>query len=308
VLPLFYAELTVVLNSLENVTHEIIFVDDGSTDATLQTLKDLAQGDETIQICALARNFGHQVALAAGLDMAECDAVIMMDVDLEHPPALLPEMVEKWRDGYDIVSAVRRDVHQSLWKKTTSRAFYRLVNLLSTTHVPHDVADFCLLSRPVYSELRSMRERHRFVRGMVSWLGFHRAFVHYNVGKRAAGVSKYTGPKMFAMALDAIFSFSSLPLRLATRVGLFITFSGAVYLAWILVRFFLVRDAVPGWASLIGVTLVLGGSQLLFLGLIGEYLARVFEEVKGRPLYVRKWSTNEAKSTEAREKAGDDPS
>ncbi|MDH3217451.1 MAG: glycosyltransferase family 2 protein [Candidatus Krumholzibacteria bacterium] len=289
VIALFYDELREVLGSLDNLDYEIIFVDDGSSDETLDRLNTLAEQDGRVRICSLSRNFGHQVALTAGLDYARGDAAIMLDTDLQHPPQLIREMVEKWRSGYDIVSAVRRETASATWlKNVTSKGFYFILNKLSPTDVPEGVADFTLLSSRVYRELRDMRERNRFIRGMISWMGFKREFVYYDARDRAAGVSKYTFPKMLSMAADALLSFSSTPLRLATLVGIFITFLGFVYLAWIIARAILVGDLVVGWTSLIAVSLILGGCQLLFIGLIGQYLARVFDEVKGRPIYVLK--------------------
>jgi dolichol-phosphate mannosyltransferase len=298
VIDLFYSELTAVLASLDRVRYEIIFVDDGSSDATLDRLNALAKNDSRVRVCSLSRNFGHQVALTAGLDFARGDAVIMMDTDLQHPPELIPEMIEKWRAGFDIVSAVRRHTRGASWfKNLTSKGFYVVVNKLSPTEIPAGVADFTLLSARVYRELRDMRERHRFVRGMISWMGFKRDFVYYEARDRAAGTSKYTFPKMASMALDAVLSFSSTPLRVATTIGIVITLLGFVYLMWIALRAILVGDLVVGWASLIAVSLILGGCQLLFIGLIGQYLARVFDEVKARPIYLLRQipeeSTNE---------------
>ena len=285
----FYDELRAALDGIEDIEWEVIFVDDGSTDDTLAKLNALARDDGRVRVASLSRNFGHQIALTAGLDSATGDAVVMLDSDLQHPPELIPEMIAKWREGYDVVSAVRNsgDV-VPFFKDITSKGFYRLLNRMSPTPVAPEVADFSLLARPVYESLRTMREQHRFVRGLISWTGFRRAFVTYTVRPRPAGRSKYTWRRMRHMALDAIFAFSSTPLRLATRIGFMVTIAGFGYLAWILGRALIVKDLVPGWASLIGVTLVLGGCQLLFIGLIGEYLARVFDEVKGRPLYVQK--------------------
>ncbi len=289
VIDLFYRELVGVLKTLRDVDVEIVCVDDGSSDRTLERLNAIARDDRNVRVVSLSRNFGHQVALTAGLDFARGDAVIMMDTDLQHPPALIPEMVEKWRAGFDIVSAVRRDTDGASWfKNVTSRTFYFVLNRMSPTAIPQGVADFTLLSSRVYPQLRDMRERHRFVRGMISWMGFTRAFVYYDARARAGGVSKYTFPRMVSMAFDAVLSFSSTPLRLATGIGLFVTFLGFLYLIWIVLRAILVNDLVVGWASMIAVSLILGGCQLLFIGLIGQYLARVFDEVKGRPIYVAK--------------------
>ena len=197
-------------------------------------------------------------------------------------------LLEKWREGFDIVSALRTNDQGSWYKNASSNAFYKLLNFLSDTEVPRGAADFCLLSRRVVDSLNEMPERHRFLRGMVSWVGFDRAFVPFECGERAAGKSKYTTLRMLAFALDAVFSFSSQPLRLALRLGIAIMLAGFVYLIVTIGWGLLTGGLVPGYASLIGVMLILGGCQLAFIGLIGQYLARVFEEVKGRPAYLVK--------------------
>lgn len=287
----FYEKLSNTLQTIDGIEYEIIFVDDGSGDETLSILNGLAERDSRVLVCSLARNFGHQIALTAGLDFACGEAVIMMDTDLQHPPELIPEMVQKWKSGFDIVSAVRKESAGTSWfKNITSRGFYSLLNRLSRTHIPAGVADFNLLSRKVYVVLRGMRERHRFVRGMISWMGFNRAFVYYTAPMRTAGKSKYTFLKMMSMAADAVLSFSSAPLIIATRIGIFITLLGFIYLSWILFKALFTDSLVIGWASLIAVSLILGGCQLLFIGLIGQYLARIFDETKGRPVYVLKQS------------------
>jgi dolichol-phosphate mannosyltransferase len=297
VIDLFYAELMAVAKTLRDIESEVVFVDDGSSDATLDRLNAIARNSRNVRVVSLSRNFGHQVALTAGLDFARGDAVIMMDSDLQHPPALIPEMIEKWREGFDIVSAVRRETKGASWfKNVTSKVFYLFFNKMSPTEIPQGVADFTLLSSRVYPKLRGMRERHRFVRGMISWMGFKRAYVTYDARNRAGGESKYTVRKMISMAFDAVLSFSSTPLRVATGIGLSVTLLGFLYLMWILLRAILVKDLVVGWASLIAVTLILGGCQLLFIGLIGQYLARVFDEVKGRPIYVLKQAPDDAAS------------
>lgn len=292
VIGLFYNAVKPVLESLksiEDLEYEIIFVDDGSVDDTLDQLNRFAASDPTVRVCSLSRNFGHQITLTAGLDAAEGDAVIMMDSDLQHPPSLIPELVQKWREGYDVVSAIRLATAGETWfKGTTSRGFYTLLNALSGTKVPTGAADFCLISRRVCDSLKAMPERHRFLRGLISWAGFRRAFVPYHSPERAAGKTKYSLVKMVTLALDAVFSFSAEPLRLALRVGLTVIFGGFVYLCYTLIYGWWIRGLVPGYASLIGVTMILGGTQLAFIGLIGQYLARVFEEVKGRPIYLLK--------------------
>ena len=305
VIGLFYTELKQVLESLEDLGHEIIFVDDGSTDDTLAQLNQIAHKDSRVRVCSLSRNFGHEIAMTAGLDTAEGDAVITMDVDLQHPPALIPHMINKWKDGYDIVSPVRDSTEGISWfKKATAKGFYSILNLLTETHIPAGASDFNLFSRRAYMALRAMPERHRFIRGMASWIGFNRAFLQYSATKRAAGKSKYTVMKLVALALDGIFSFSTAPLRIATKFGLIITLSGFVYLIWIVGRYFLYGVITPGWASLIGVTLILGGCQLIFIGLIGQYLARIFEEVKGRPRYIIKQTPVTSQQSDDKQKSG----
>lgn len=289
VIGLFYRELRPVLESLEDLDFEIVFVDDGSSDDTLDQLNKIAESDPTVRVASLSRNFGHQITLTAGLDHAAGDAVIMMDSDLQHPPSLIPELVSKWRLGYDVVSAVRLKTEGESWfKGSTSRGFYVLLNALSGTKVPPGAADFCLISRRVCDSLNEMPERHRFLRGLISWAGFKRTLVPYHASRRAAGRTKYSLVKMVTLALDAVFSFSAEPLRLALRAGLTVTLAGFVYLLWTLIYGYIIHGLVPGYASLIGVTMILGGSQLMFIGLIGQYLARVFEQVKGRPIYLLK--------------------
>jgi glycosyltransferase involved in cell wall biosynthesis len=289
VIGLFYAAVRPVLDTLEDLDYEILFVDDGSTDDTLDKLNEIAEQDPAVRVCSLSRNFGHQITLTAGLDHAAGDAVIMMDSDLQHPPSLVPVLVSKWREGYDIVSAVRKRTEgEALFKGGTSRAFYWLLNALSGTKVPQGAADFCLISRRVCDALKEMPERHRFLRGLISWVGFPRALVPYEAPQRAAGQTKYSLVKMVTLALDAVFSFSVEPLRLALRAGLTVTLGGFVYLFYTLIYGYFIKGLVPGYASLIGVTMILGGSQLIFIGLIGQYLARVFEQVKGRPIYLLK--------------------
>ena len=294
VVGLFHAAVIEVLDDLSDLRTEIVFVDDGSADDTLDRLNELAARDPRVRVCSLSRNFGHQIALTAGLDFAAGDAIIMMDSDLQHPPETIPKLVEKWREGYDVVSAIRTNGQGQSWlKDATSGAFYSVLNLLSKTRITPGAADFCLLSRRVCQSIGDMPERHRFLRGLVSWAGFDRALVPYECRERAAGESKYTMVKMVTLALDAVFSFSAEPLRLALRLGLVITFGGFLYLIITLAWGLIVDGLVPGYASIIGVTLILGGCQLSFIGLIGQYLARVFEEVKRRPIYLVKQMPSE---------------
>lgn len=295
VLELFYREIRPVLQSLDDLSCELIFADDGSDDDTLDKLNRIAEQDPTVRICSLSRNFGHQIALTAGIDAAVGDAVIMMDGDLQHPPSLILELVRRWRDGNDVVLAIRERTEGASWfKNLTSRGFYAVMSWLSSTKVPPGAADFCLISHRVVKSLGQMPERHRFLRGLITWVGFPRTFVKYQSPKRAAGHSKYSLVKMVSLALDALFSFSAEPLRLAFRAGITITVMGFLYLAWTLIKGYILHALVPGYSSLIGMVIILGGCQLAFIGLIGEYLARVFEQVKGRPLYLLKQEPRDA--------------
>lgn len=300
VIAMFYDALKRVLVAMPELDHRIYFIDDGSRDETLAVLNRLALSDPCVRVYSLSRNFGHQIALSAGLDAARGDAIVMMDSDLQHPPTLIPEMVRLWRAGHDVVSAVRKTTaNASFFKRLSSNGFYWVINRLSDTPIVTGAADFCLLSRKAHRALRQLPERHRFLRGMVSWIGFPRAFLPFEAPPRAAGQSKYTLLKMLRLAADATFSFSATPIRLAARFGLLTIALSLAYLAYILFRLIAFDDAVPGWASQIFITVFLGGVQLAFIGLLGEYLARVFEEAKGRPVYLLKQKPRRRRKTPA---------
>ncbi len=285
----FHRQLKLVLEQLPDCQPRIVLVDDGSSDGTPRELAEIAKGDPAVRVLTLSRNFGHQIALTAGLDAADGDAVIMMDADLQHPPSLIPEMIARWREGADIVSAIRQATQgASWWKRGTSGLFYRLINLLSDTHVVPGAADFCLLSRRAHLALLKVRERQRFLRGIVSWIGFNRTFVPFAAPPRFAGQSSYSLAKMIRLATAAVVSFSSAPLRMATRLGLLVSAAGFAYLLYILLAWLFFERIEPGWTSTISVILILGGVQLVFMGLLGEYLAVVYEEAKQRPLYLLK--------------------
>lgn len=292
VLMKFYKHLKQVLGSLHNYNYEILLVDDGSYDETFNIMSELHRSDSHVGFLSLSRNFGHQIALTAGLDACDADAVIMMDCDLQHPPDLIPLMIQHWERGADIVSAVRTTNQQSpTFKNLTSGIFYRFINFLSDTTITPQVADFNLLSQKALNAFQAMPEQHRFIRGMISWIGFRREFVEFQTLPRAAGSSKYSWHKMIALAMTAIYSFSAQPLRFATRVGWVIAGLGLFDLLFVIwVVFYRPDDVVPGWASVIGVVLIIGGTQLIFTGLIGEYIARLYEEAKRRPLYFLKQS------------------
>jgi polyisoprenyl-phosphate glycosyltransferase len=284
----FCAELVSVLERLD-LAWRVCFIDDGSTDSTLERLNGLANADHRVRVYSLSRNFGHQVALSAGLEVTAGSAVVMMDADLQHPPTLLPQMIASWRGGYDVVSAVREETEDATWfKKISAKAFYWLINRFGETSIVPGAADFCLLSARAHQAICAMPERHRFLRGMVSWIGFNRTYVPFQAPRRPAGRSKYTTLKMMSLAIDALFSFSAAPMRMATRFGLALLVPGALYFLYILIRYVALDDFVRGWGSLIGTLMIIGGVQLIFIGMVGEYLARIFEESKRRPLYFFK--------------------
>jgi dolichol-phosphate mannosyltransferase len=285
----FYQQVRAVLDGLPRTAGRIVFVDDGSTDGTLDRINRIADRDEAVDVYSLSRNFGHQVALSAGIDVAHGDAVVMMDSDLQHPPQLIPELVRQWQAGFDVVSAVRRTTSGAgFLKKATASAFYWLINRLSDIEIIPGAADFCLLSQRAHEALVAMPEHHRFLRGMVSWIGFPRTLVPFDAPERPTGTSKYTPLKMMGLAIDALLSFSAAPMRIASRMGALLAIPSLAYLAYVVGRYFLVGDLVPGWGSTVSVLLIVGGLQLVFIGLIGEYLSRIFEETKRRPLYVFK--------------------
>lgn len=291
VLPLFHHELVSVLHPLEDTYDtEIIYVDDGSRDRTLSVLRALAAQDRRVRFLSFSRNFGHQAALTAGLEHARGDAVIMMDSDLQHPPVLIPELLKKWKDGFDVVLTIRQDdPHLGVFKRWSSKCFYRLLSLLSDTEVRMSAADYRLMSRRALDSLLELNETHRFLRGMVQWLGFPSAEIFFQPLSRKAGVSKYTVRRMANLAFDGLISFSKVPLRLSLLLGL-----GAIGIGllggtvFFLRALFFVEAMSIGSAFLLTSLYLMGGCILCGLGIVGEYVGRIHDQVKGRPLYVLK--------------------
>jgi glycosyltransferase involved in cell wall biosynthesis len=269
---------------------EILYVDDGSTDATPDILREFQARDERIRVVRFSRNFGHQLAITAGLEHASGDAVAIIDADLQDPPEVLADFVAKWMEGVEVVYGVRAEREgETAFKRGTAKLFYRVIDKLSDTEIPVDTGDFRLMSRQVVDALLAMPERDRFVRGMVSWLGFSQAAIPYRRKARAAGVTKFSLFKMMRFATDGVVSFSTLPLRLATWVGF--AASGIAILGILITvieRLLGVEGLVRGWASLLVAILFLGGVQLICMGIIGEYVGRIYGESKRRPLYVVK--------------------
>jgi polyisoprenyl-phosphate glycosyltransferase len=263
-----------------------VLVDDGSKDGSVAELERLAETDPRVRVVFLSRNFGHQTALTAGLDHARGDAVVMLDADLQDPPELIPKMLDHWRAGTDVVYAVREQREgESLFKLATARWFYRLFDWLAQVELQHNSGDFRLLDRRALDALLSMRERNRFLRGMTVWVGYTQAAVSYRRDARYAGETKYTIPKMVRFSLDAISSFSHRPLQLATLFG-FIVSTVAFVAIPVVVGLRIGGSYLPGFSSLTIAVLLLGGIQLIAIGIIGEYVGRIYDEVKGRPLYL----------------------
>jgi dolichol-phosphate mannosyltransferase len=272
--------------ALGGVEFELIVVDDGSTDATPQKLERLAESDPRVRIITLSRNFGHQAAITAGLDHARGDATVVIDSDLQDPPELIPTMIERWREGYDVIHGVRSSRRgETRFKLATARWFYRLLGRLTEIEVRRDAGDFRLLDRSALDALRSLRERSRFLRGLSVWVGFRQTDVAYERDARAAGATKYSLRKMIRFSFDAVSSFSNVPLQAATVLGF--VFSIVAFLGIpIAIAFRAAGEFVPGITTVLLVVLLLGGIQLITVGIIGEYIGRVYEEVKRRPLYV----------------------
>jgi polyisoprenyl-phosphate glycosyltransferase len=267
--------------------YEIVLVDDGSTDRTVELLKVHAAADPRIVIVRLSRNFGHQLASTAGLDIARGDVVVLIDADLQDPPELIPAMIERWRAGFDVVYAVRRSRRgESRFKLWTARLFYRTTQRMTKVAIPVDAGDFRLMSRRVIDALKAIRERHRFIRGLVSWVGYPQTAIEYDRDPRFSGESKYPVSKMLRFAVDGITSFSDVPLRFASYFGFVVSaIAFIVGIAEIGVRLFTGYN-LPGYTSTIFAILFLGGVQLIGIGILGEYIGRIYEEIKGRPLYL----------------------
>jgi len=282
-----HRQLVTTLAALDDLDFEIVYVDDGSSDKTVDLLRTIQSADKRTRVVRLARNFGHQLAVSAGLEHSAGDAVVIIDADLQDPPEVIPEMVERWRDGYHVVYGMRTDrPGETAFKLWTAKLFYRFINRLSKVQIPLDVGDFRLLDRRVVDVLLSMPERDRFLRGMVSWIGFRQVAVMYRRAERRAGESKYPLFKMLQFAADGVLSFSLTPLRLALWVGFLsigMAFAGILYA--LIIRLY-TNDWVRGWTSIFTAVLFIGGAQLVTLGIIGEYIGRIYAEVKRRPLYV----------------------
>lgn len=282
----FFKRICFVLHNL-GISYEIICIDDGSRDHTLQCLREHHQQNSAIKIVSFSRNFGKEIALTAGIDHAQGKAIIPIDADLQDPPELIEQLVAKWREGYDIVYAERQSRLDDSWlKRTTAKAFYYTIAKLSAVEIPANVGDFRLLDRRVIEALKQMPERTRFMKGMFAWVGFKQCSVLYDRQPRYQGKSKWNYWKLWNFALDGIMSFSVVPLKIWTYIGFTLSFLSFLYATYLIILTMIVGITVPGYISLMVVILFLGGIQLIGLGIIGEYLGRIYEEVKQRPLYL----------------------
>jgi polyisoprenyl-phosphate glycosyltransferase len=284
-----FQRLLKVLESIDKYDYELIFVNDGSKDNTLSLIKAAAEKNKKVKLLSFSRNFGHQLAITAGLDNCKGDAAVVIDADLQDPPEVILKMIVKWEEGFDVIYGKRNIREGESWfKLLTAKWFYRLINKLSDTEIPLDTGDFRLMDRKALNEFLSMRELYRFVRGMVSWVGFNQTYVMYDRDPRFAGETKYPLKRMIGLATDAIMSFSTVPLKIATIAGFVTSIGSAIGILLILFNRILTDNWVEGWTLLMVTVLLMGGMILSVLGIIGSYIGRIYGEAKRRPLYILK--------------------
>lgn len=281
-----YGRLTEALKPIGE-TYELVFVNDGSRDSTAKIVRRLGENDNRVKMVDFSRNFGHQIAVTAGMDYSSGRVVVLIDADLQDPPELIPEMIARWREGYDVVYGKRSARRgESFFKKLTAAAFYRLLRSMTSVNIPVDTGDFRLMDRKVCDALSSMREQSRFIRGMVSWAGFRQTSVEYVRDERFAGETKYPLRKMIRLSMDAITSFSTKPLKIAGVLGFFMSAIGFLYLLFVLYLKIFTDSTIQGWTSMVVISLLFHGITLSLLGVLGEYIGRIYEETRRRPLYL----------------------
>jgi len=286
-LPSLYKELVGLMGNQSNYEWEVLFVNDGSKDKTLECIKELRVSDKRINYVDLSRNFGKERAMLAGFDYATGDATVIMDADLQDPPSLIPEMIKYWEEGYDDVYALRKDRGKESWlRKKLSLAFYDILQRSTRIEVLPNVGDFRLLDRSCIEALKKLRESERYTKGMFCWIGFRKKEIKFDRGNRTAGNSSWNFISLFGLAIEGITSFTTVPLRFATIMGVIVSLTSFIYIMYIILKVFLWGEPVQGYPSMMCVILFLGGVQLLSLGIIGEYLSRVFCESKNRPTYI----------------------
>ena len=286
VIDITYNKLKQVMGTL-NEDYELIFINDGSKDTTVEKVKGFCKKDNAVKLLDFSRNFGHQIAISAGIDYAEGDAVIIIDSDLQDPPEVILEMIKKWKEGYEVVYGKRiKRKGETIFKRFTAFCFYRLLKSVTNYDIPVDTGDFRLIDKKVCNTLKEINEKSRFMRGLVSWVGFKQGYVEYVRDERHAGVTKYPLRKMVNFALDAITSFSYKPLKLASYLGFALSFVSFIYFLNVIYLKLFTDKTVLGWTSILAVNLFFHGMLLIILGIIGEYIARIYEETKNRPLYI----------------------
>jgi glycosyltransferase involved in cell wall biosynthesis len=303
VIEVTYRRLKAVLDTLGE-TYEIVFVNDGSRDNTSEIVRGMCASDQKVKLVEFSRNFGHQIAVTAGMDHSSGRSVVLIDADLQDPPELIIDMVALWREGYDVVYGKRIERKGESWfKKMTASMFYRLLRSMTSVNIPVDTGDFRLMDRKVCDALSSMREQSRFIRGMVSWAGFKQTSVDYVRDERFAGETKYPLRKMIKLSLDAMTSFSTKPLKIASVLGFILSAVGFIYLFVVLYQRFFTNSTTQGWTSLIAINLLFNGITLSLLGVLGEYIGRTYEEAKRRPLYLVSEAINfEGQAEQSRER------
>ncbi|MBP7221675.1 MAG: glycosyltransferase family 2 protein [Sedimentibacter sp.] len=293
-IPLLYDELNKVLETIPGYEFEILFVNDGSSDNTLNILRNMQQRDTRINYISFSRNFGKETAMAAGFDYVTGDAAVIMDADLQDPPELIGEMIKYWEEGYDDVFAKRRNREGETWlKKFTSAAFYKLLQKMTKIPIQEDTGDFRLLDRRAIESLKKLREKQRYTKGMFSWIGFNKKEILFDRKPRAAGKTKWNYLKLFNLALEGVTSFTTSPLRISAIIGILVSIFSMIYMVIVLIKSLIWKDPVQGYPSMMVTILFLGGVQLVSLGIIGEYVGRIFNETKYRPLYIIDEHNNE---------------
>lgn len=300
-LPLLYKELCNVLNNLPNYNFEILFIDDGSKDNSLNILRTFRINDNRINYISFSRNFGKETAMIAGFDYITGDAVIILDADLQDPPELIPEMIRYWEEGYDDVYAKRRSRDGETWlKKFTSKAYYKLLQKISKIEIQEDTGDFRLLDKRAIEAIKKIRERQRYTKGIFSWIGFNKKEILFDRKLRAAGKTKWNYLKLFNLAMEGVTSFTTMPLKIASLLGMLVSAFSILYMFIILIKSLIWKDPVQGYPSMMVTILFIGGVQLICLGIIGEYIGRIFNETKYRPLYIVSEYNNEKVSNVGR--------
>lgn len=282
-----YKRLKKVMDSIGE-EYELIFINDGSRDKTIESITQIALADKKVKVIDFSRNYGHQTAITAGMDYSVGKCIVVIDADLQDPPEVIPKMIQKWKEGYEVVYGKRAERKgETFFKKITSAGFYRLLRSMTDVDIPLDTGDFRLIDRKVCDALKSVNERNRYVRGIISWLGFKQTGVEFSRDKRFAGSTKYPLKKMLKLAFDGIASFSYKPLKLASYTGMLFSVLSFLYLIGLLVqKIFFMKSTVPGWTTIVALNLFFNGIVLIILGIIGEYIGRIYDEAKGRPLYV----------------------